>query len=59
MHESRMSVIAARMGVSTGYAAKYKTRLLALGIIRELGRGLVTFDMPGFRSYTAKCAARE
>lgn len=52
-HESRMSTIASRMGVSTGYAAKYKSRLLALGVIREQGRGLVTFDIPGLRSYVA------
>lgn len=54
--ESRMSVIAQRMGVSTGYAAKYKSRLLALGLIREVGRGLVTFDMPGFRHYVEQRA---
>jgi len=53
---SRMSTIAERMGVTTGYAAKYKSRLLALGIICEQGKGLVAFDMPGLRSYVeARC----
>jgi predicted transcriptional regulator len=52
--ESRMARIADRMGVSTGYAAKYKNRLLSLGVIRELSRGLVDFDLPGMRSYVAK-----
>jgi hypothetical protein len=52
--ESRMAHIADRMGVSTGYAAKYKNRLLSLGVIRELSRGLVDFDLPGMRSYVAK-----
>lgn len=55
--ESRMHAIATRMGVSSGYAAKYKTRLLSLGVIRELGRGVVAFDMPGFRSYVAARAS--
>lgn len=54
--ESRVGTIAARMGVSSGYAAKYKTRMLALGAIRELGRGVVAFDMPGLRAYVASRA---
>lgn len=49
--ESRLSDIAARMGVSNGYASKYKARLLANGVIGERARGIVAFDMPGFRDY--------
>ncbi len=49
--ESRLSVIASRMGVSNGYASKYKTRLLAAGVIGERARGIVGFDIPGFREY--------
>lgn len=49
--ESRLADIAARMGVSSGYAAKYKTRLLAAGVIGERGRGSCGFDIPGFRDY--------
>lgn len=54
--ESRMGTIASRMGVSSGYAAKYKTRLLALGAIRQMGRGVVAFDMPGLRAYVVSRA---
>lgn len=50
-HESRLSNIASRMGVSNGYASKYKTRLLSAGIIGERSRGVVGFDIPGFREY--------
>lgn len=49
--ESRLSTVASRMGVSNGYASKYKTRLLAGGVIGEQARGVVAFDIPGFREY--------
>ena len=49
--ESRLSDVASRMGVSNGYASKYKTRLLAAGVIGERARGVVGFDIPGFREY--------
>ena len=49
--ESRLSDVATRMGVSNGYASKYKTRLLAAGVIGERARGIVGFDIPGFREY--------
>ena len=49
--ESHVSDIASRMGVSNGYASKYKTRLLAAGVIGERARGVVGFDIPGFKEY--------
>lgn len=49
--ESRMTDIATRMGVSSGYASKYKMRLLAAGVIGERARGICGFDIPGFRDY--------
>ena len=49
--ESRTSKITARLGVSSGYASKYKSRLLAQGVIGEPARGWVSFEIPGFREY--------
>lgn len=48
---SRVSDIAHRLGVSSGYAAQYKRRLLEQGVIGERGRGIVDFDIPFFREY--------
>ena len=57
--ESRLSDVAARMGVTNGYASKYKARLLASGIIGEPARGMCSFDIPGFREYVlARVAER-
>ena len=47
--ESRMSDIARRLGVSNGYAATYKKRFLASGVIGERRRGVVGFEIPRFR----------
>lgn len=53
-HESRLSDIARRMGVTAGYASKYKTRLLAAGVVGERARGVVAYDIPGMREYVAE-----
>lgn len=50
-HESRVADIASRMDVSSGYASKYKSRLLAAGVIGERGRGACAIEMPGMRAY--------
>ncbi|MBQ9043554.1 MAG: ATP-binding protein [Eggerthellaceae bacterium] len=49
--ESRTADISSRMGVSSGYAAKYKSRLLAQGVIGEPAKGWVAFEIPGFKEY--------
>ncbi len=49
--ESRVSDLAKRMGVSSGYVSQYKRRLLDQGVIGERGRGLVAFDIPAFREF--------
>ena len=49
--ESRLSDVAARMGVTNGYASKYKARLLAAGVLGEPARGLCVVDIPGFKDY--------
>ena len=49
--ESRTADVANRMGVTSGYAAKYKSRLLAQGVVSEPARGWVAFEIPGFRAY--------
>ena len=48
---SRVSDIAHRLGVTSGYAAQYKRRLLEQGVIGERGRGIIDFDIPFFREY--------
>ncbi len=51
-HESRLAHISSRMGVKSNYATKYKSRLLAQGVIGERGRNNVLgFDIPGFRDF--------
>lgn len=52
--ESRISDIARRMGVSSGYAATYKSRLLASGVIGERRRGVVGFEIPRLREFLAQ-----
>lgn len=49
--DSRVSDIARRMGVTTGYAATYKKRLLASGVIGERRRGVVGFEIPRLREF--------
>lgn len=49
--ESRISEVAKRMGVSSGYASQYKRRLLDQGVIGERGRGIIAFDIPAFRDF--------
>lgn len=50
--ESRLADVAKRMGVKSNYASKYKSRLLAQGVIGERGRSSVfAFEMPGFREF--------
>lgn len=50
-HESRTADISSRMGGSSGYAAKYKSRLLAQGVIGEPAKGWVAFEIPGFKEF--------
>lgn len=50
--ESRLIDVARRMGVKSNYASKYKSRLLAQGVIGERGRSTVfAFEIPGFREF--------
>ncbi len=49
--ESALADIAARMGVASNYASKYKERLLESGVIGDCGHNTFRFDLPGFRSY--------
>ena len=54
-NESRLADISRRMGVKSNYSTKYKSRLLAQGVIGERGRSNVLgFDIPGFREYLAR-----
>lgn len=49
--ESRMTDIADRMGVSSGYVSQYRKRLLEDGIIGEKGRGVVGVELPAFKDF--------
>ena len=48
---SRMSDIAARLGVDANYASQYRLRLIAAELIAPTGHGLVGFTMPFLRTY--------
>ena len=50
---STLADIAARMGVKSNYASRYKQRLLDQGVIGEYGRNNFKFDIPGFREFFA------
>ena len=50
---ARISAIAARMGVSPGYANKYRARLIAAELIEPDGKGRVRFVLPFLREYLA------
>jgi len=49
--ESALSEVAARMGVKSNYASRYKRRLLEQGIIGEYGRNTLRFEIPASREY--------
>ena len=59
---SKMADIAARLGVSAGYAAQYRRRLLEAGVIGQRSRGVVGFELPGWRGFMqiklAECTRR-
>ena len=48
---SKMADIAARLGVSAGYAAQYRRGLLEAGVIGQRWRGVVGFELPGWREF--------
>jgi hypothetical protein len=48
---SRTSDIGARMGRDGNYANVYRARLIAAGMIRPAGQGLVDFEAPYMREY--------
>lgn len=49
--ESRISDVAKRMGVESRYASKYRSRLLAEGVIEQVARGIVRFALPEFKAF--------
>lgn len=54
--ESSVSEVAQRMNVKYNYAANYRRRLLAQGVIDEPATGVVRFAIPGFREYVERRA---
>ncbi len=48
---SRMANIAARLGVSSGYASVYRQRLMRTGLIAQAGRGQITFAFESARAW--------
>lgn len=55
--ESRLADLAERLGEGSNYVSTYKRRLVERGVIAELARGVVAFDLPGFREYLAERVA--
>ena len=51
---SEFGEIARRMGVSTGYASKYRERLLSAGVIYRSAYGELAFTLPHMREYVEK-----
>jgi hypothetical protein len=49
-----MTEIIKRLKVSSGYAAKYRLRLIENGIIKSVGRGKIRFDVPYMREYLVR-----
>lgn len=47
---SNTTVVAARLGRTVQYAGVYRRRLLDLGLIVDVGHGLVDFTIPGHRA---------
>ncbi|QTX03348.1 AAA family ATPase [Agromyces archimandritae] len=54
---SKLAAIAARMGVTAGYASQYRARLIEAGMIAPAGHGLVVFAVPYLREYLHEHAA--
>ena len=48
---SRMSDIAARMGVDAQYAGTYRKRLIDAEMIRPTSHGYVDYELPYMREY--------
>jgi hypothetical protein len=48
---SEFGIVAKRMGVTSGYASKYRERLLKTGIIHSSGYGQLAFSPPYMREY--------
>ena len=48
---SRFGELASRMGVSSGYASKYRQRLIESGFITPASHGQLAFDPPYFREF--------
>ena len=48
---SRIADVATRMGQTSGYVSVYRARLIAAGMIRPAGYGLVDFAAPYLREY--------
>ena len=55
---SRTGQIADRMGVHTGYAQVYRSRLLEAGMITAAGHGRVDFAIPYLRDYLREHASK-
>ena len=51
---SEFGEIARRMGVSTGYASKYRERLLCAGVIYRSAYGELAFTLPYMKEYIEK-----
>jgi len=53
---TRFADVLSRMGVTKGYASKYRERLLDAGIVRSVGHGKLAMEPPYMREYVLRHA---
>jgi DNA-binding Lrp family transcriptional regulator len=53
-YTTRFGDILARLGVTSGYASKYRQRLLESGLLIESGHGQLAYAPPYLREYLAQ-----
>jgi hypothetical protein len=58
-HDSSISDIAQRLGVSMTYAGQYRLRLIGQGLIGARRRGMIGFELPMFKEYLREKAAAQ
>lgn len=57
-NESRISSVCERLGVSDAYVQTYKRRLIQSGVIKQVRRGVVDFDIPYLKEFLANTPDR-
>ena len=56
---SNLADVRARLGKTAAQVSYQKKRLVGQGIVRDVARGVVAFDMPGMREYLCEALSEE